>query len=167
MGIMNKLFVTIVFLSLFALIVVGFDLGYTGNIVKDDFNTQYVITHTTDTVNEYNQNYKGIPNFVKTLFGNEKINVIIKMNDNSEKQFNLITKDGKIANYSQGLMKSPSLKVETSEKTIDLIAQSKDPANALSEAIRNKNIIIEPTGIVSGVKVQSAKTFVIIKNWFS
>lgn len=166
MGLIRNLIIFGLVVFFFAVIIVSFDLGYTGNIVRENFNTRYAVEHTDEIVNEYNHRFERIPNFAKTLLGNERINLIINMNDGSMKEYSLVTQEGKIIEYDNKLLNDYSIAVRTSERVIDSIASSKEPGNDFGNAVENGDIKIESQKLVSGIKITTAKIFVKIKNWF-
>lgn len=161
----NMIFIAL--LIFFILVIINsYNLNYTGNIVKENFNTGYAVNNIDTTVSEYNERFERIPNFVRTMFGNERINLIINMNDNSIKRYSIITKEGKIISYSEDLIDKPSVIITTSEETIDSIASSDNPADEFADAIENKKIEIKSKGVINKLKLFTAKSFLKIRSIF-
>ena len=102
----------------------------------------------------------------RTLLGNERINLTVKMNDNSIKQLGLITKNGKIISYSKKTLENPTVYVTLSEDTMNSISSSSNPSKDFANAIQNKDISIESKRTVTGIKVYISKLFLKIRNLF-
>ena len=164
---MMKSLTTLILLVFFVVVVItSFDLSYTGDIVAENFNTKYLLDNMDKVVNDYNQKFENIPRFAKTLFGNERINLAIIMNNNSKKEFGLITKEGKVIEYSKKPLENPTIGITAPESVIDNIASSRNPSQEFSKAIKNKNIILEPKKFLTKIKVTGAKAFIKIKDLF-
>ena len=162
-----KNLITLLLLVFFLVAVTAsFDLGYTGNIVSDNFNARHAVEDMDSTVSDYNKKFENIPRFARTLFGNERINLVVSMDGGSKKDISLITKEGKIISYSKKHLEKPTMLVSTTEKTIDLIASSSNSSDEFARAIKNNDIIVEPKKIVVSVKVFAAKSFIKIRDLF-
>ncbi|GEM_PF-1634113 len=137
-----------------------FDLTYTGRVVQDGWNTQFAVTHLPEVQDQYNSHVDNIPNFAKTLLNNERVNVEIEQQDKSIKKLHFIVQDGKIANLSEGEDLNPTLKVWTTEATIDEIAAAKNPVNSLQQAMANEKITYKSLAFTTQLKVGIGKLVV-------
>lgn len=59
--------------------------------------------------------------------------------------------------HSEGAPEDPTIRVLTSENTIDEILASDDPGSAFNEAYNNDEIRIEGVGVVNSVKIGVTK----------
>ncbi len=111
---------------------------------------------------EVNINLDSIPRFVKTMFGNERINIHI---DNES--FFAVTKRGRILELEKGSLDDPTMDVTMSSDTIDKIATSDDQVLVLREALRSGEIHYETHAVKSKVRVGMAKMAFNVYSWFS
>ena len=164
---MIKNIITIILIAFFLVVVItSFDLSYTGNIVKDNFNAKELVENTNQVVNDYNQKFENIPKFAKTLLGNERINLLINMNDGSKKELSFVTKEGKIISYEKKPLENPTMLITASESIIDSVSSSSNPSADFAKAIKNKSINIEPKKLKGKIKFSAAKIFIKIREKF-
>ena len=156
------------FLLVFFLIVIAlsFNLSYTGSIVGNDFNAKEAIENPEKTINDYNQGFENIPSFARTLLGNERMNLIVKMDDGSKNQLGLVTKEGKIVEYSRELLQNATIDVITSEDVMNSIAWSGNPSQEFGSAIDDERIKLEPKRFTTSTKSFIAKIVLKIRSWF-
>lgn len=148
----------------FAVIMNAFSLNYTGEVIKEGLTVSYIINNPAEFVNEYNQKFENIPNFIKTLLGTEKINLIIETN-NKTKTFSIETKEGKIINYSEKLFEDQTFTVELREETLDRLLSSKYIKNDIANAILTDEIKITPNGFMQTTKLFAGKNTLKIKDF--
>ncbi len=170
MGFIRKTIKKIAFFILLAFFVISimamFDLKYTGNIVKEGFTAKYALEHTNEAISGYNKNFENIPNFAKTLFGNERVDLMITMNNGSLEELFFITKNGKIIEYSSNHLQDITIVVEITEEVFDLISSSQKPSNDFAKAMKENKLKVKPKRMASRFKVFAAKSYFKVKNWF-
>lgn len=164
MSFIKSIFFLVITAFFIVLLSIAFDPGYTGNIVKENFNAMYAFEHIEETIADYNSNFENLPNLARTLLGNERINLTVNMNDNSIKQLGLITKNGKIISHSKKTLENPTVYVTLSENTMNSISSSSNPSRDFANAIENKEINIESKRTLTGIKVYFSKLFLKVRN---
>lgn len=107
----------------------------------------------------YNENVKYVPSIIKTLFGNEDINVYIYMSDGSERLVGIVMRKGLIKDLNTGLAE-PTMNAYTSEETINKIADGElNIVDALNNGdIQYKSLTIK-TSLKTGVAKLGSKLF--------
>ena len=156
--------VVVVIILLFSLFLNRYSLEYSGNVVKD-FSTREALEDLDKIKQTVNSNTEKFPNFVKTVFGNERINIILKMNDGSIVNLWMETENAKIINLAYGELDNPTLVVETSEDTLNRIGKSEKPIDEFLFAINNGEIRYEAKKITSGIKTGIGKFLSRIFYW--
>lgn len=125
-------------LSVIACLLFFVSVGYAQGIDLETLDME-------NLVKTYNENLEKVPNFVKSIFGNEKIDVYI----DGEKFVGLVGKNGNITEYKKGGLDKPTMKIYTTVETIsDLI----DNEKSLAEAIKDKSIRYEGVGFAKKLK---------------
>ena len=114
----------------------------------------------------YNGNIDRAPGFVKSLFGDQELNVHIAMDDGSQLFFGLQTEDAVIVSSNEGF-EEPTMKVYTSESAINSIANAESPADELQAALDDGRIEFEGVTFGSKVKLFIMNIIMTIKGWFS
>ena len=162
---MNKVKVHTVLIVLVLASVFTFDNAFvliTGNVVGED-NLRNFLSNLDEATILINSNIDRLPNFVKNIFGNEKVNVEIKMNDGSTLVLGVETAEGKVIKLFKGEIDDPTLKVEVSEDVLTSIANSRDPVNGFISALSSDQIKYESlrakTSIKTGIGRLTAKLF--------
>ena len=101
----------------------------------------------------YNPNVHRIPGFVKALFGNEKINAYITLNDGSVLRIGAQTKNGEVVEFQPNEISNPTMIVYTTERTIRGIIDSPVPIRAFQEALAKGDITYRGVGVKTKVKL--------------
>lgn len=108
--------------------------------------------YVSTLVNLYNNNLELVPEWAKSQFANEKMNVQVRMKDGQQRWFYLRTKNGPVTDYAPSKISNPTLLVYTSEITIHRIVQSEDPNQAFRDALYRDDITLDGTNWASDVK---------------
>ena len=103
-------------------------------------------------VDAYNQNLEKVPEFVKNIFGNERITLYI----DGELFVGLAGEGGKIVEYKKGGIDKPTMNVYTTNDTIDKLI---DGDKTLLEAVKDKSISYQGVGFVNKIKFGIIKIF--------
>lgn len=90
-----------------------------------------------------NQQFSQLPGPVKSIFGNQTIEVELKLNDGSVETLGIITKDEAISLLTYGLPIKETLKVWIDEETANTIANSSDIQTAFTNAVNQKKLKYE------------------------
>ena len=107
---------------------------------------QGIEDYTPEKVMElYSQNEAKVPSFAKKMFGNQRINVYIE----DYKNFNAVTKSGKLSNLEEGSLDNPTLKVYTNKETADKLINGELD---FKTALKDKLITYEVLGFWNKLK---------------
>lgn len=106
-------------------------------------------------VNEYNLNADSVPGPLKSLLGNEDILAAIDMNNGSTLALKIVTEDMFVTEFvavdQDESDFTPSIIINTNEKTVRELLGSDDPVSDFLEAYDSGNIEIEAVSIVNKV----------------
>ncbi len=108
-----------------------------------------------ELVEKYNSNYEQIPWVVKTMLGNEKIDVYIlqtSARETSEADFNLVMSGGRIQSYSMGPGEKSTMKMSITEENFINLMESENPGNTFVSMYKSGEIQTEEIGILTKVK---------------
>jgi hypothetical protein len=104
----------------------------------------------------YNSGIDNAPGVVKTLLGDEKIQVVVTMADGTVLMAGIETKNAVIVNVIEGEIEDPTIVVEASEDAVTRIYESDDPVTAFEEAKKEGEISVRGTTFTSKLKVSAA-----------
>lgn len=114
------------------------------------------------------------PAQITSLFGNNKINLRITLDDGSGADYYFSTHGGKAAEVLQGAKADADLEIRLSEATIDRIALSKDPIDEFLKAMGSGEIKYtgltpegETKGLIVNVTTSVARFFKGILDFFA
>lgn len=106
-------------------------------------------------VNEYNMNADSVPSPLQSLLGNEDILAVIDMNDGNALALKIVTEDMVVTEFVAVDLDepnfSPSIIINTNEKTVRELLGSDDPVHDFLGAYDSDNIEIEAVSIVNKV----------------
>jgi hypothetical protein len=100
-----------------------------------------------------NYNFETAPSPVKAIFKKERITTEITLDNGETKMIGIETADGAVLDVFDGEMTNPTMKVFTSEETIENIIESENPAEKTLDAFNNGDIRYEGVGIRKKAKV--------------
>jgi len=107
-------------------------------------------------VEVYNLGAENAPDILKTLLGDERVQIEISKSDGSVLMAGLETKDGIIVNTTEGEIEDPTIVVNSTEDAITRVFKSDDPVAAFQEANDLGEISIEGTTWKAKAKVKAA-----------
>ncbi|MFW5987466.1 MAG: hypothetical protein ACOCPU_04555 [Methanohalophilus sp.] len=119
-------------------------------------------------VDEYNANSDAIPSSLKDMLGNERIHVIIDMNNGSALNLTVVTVDGKIVEFAEmeeGEEFEPTLVVSTDEGTARAIMDSASPAQVFLDAYDRGDIEITSPSFTKKVSLTVGKFVLKVSQW--
>lgn len=141
--------------SLFFMLVFSFNSNLTGRAI-DDNPLDYYISNPEKAADSYNENIGKVPGFIKTMFGNERINAALTLENGSIESFGIITKKGKVVSIQKGFIDNPSLFVKTDETTINRFLESSNQVAYIRNALNTKAIDFQANNIKTKVKLTAA-----------
>jgi hypothetical protein len=104
----------------------------------------------------YNVGVENAPGVVKTLLGDERIQVEISRGNETPLMAGLETKNAVIVNAIEGEIEDPTIVLGASEETVTRVYQADDPVAAFKEAQEEGEISIRGTTFTSKLKVSAA-----------
>lgn len=107
-------------------------------------------------VDLYNSGVENAPGVVKTLLGDERIQVEITRADGTSLVAGLETKNAVIVNAIEGEIEDPTIVLEASEEAVVGVYQAEDPVAAFEEAKKEGEISVRGTTFTSKLKVSAA-----------
>ena len=128
--------------------------------------TKIIYQELKEQVDLYNQNVDKIPGFIRTIFGNERIEAHI--NDGKEEVIGIVTKDAIVIEFKEGGIENPTLKVYTDKETIYKVIKQKNPDSAIQVALKaldEGKIRYEAVGVVTQIKTTIFTILIKIFDW--
>ena len=107
-------------------------------------------------VDIYNSGVENAPGVVKTLLGDERIQVEIARPNGTFLMAGLETKNAVIVGTIEGEIEDPTIVVEAEEEAITRVYESDDPVAAFQEAKDQGKISVRGTTFTSKLKVTAA-----------
>ena len=104
----------------------------------------------------YNAGVANAPGVVKTLLGDERIQVEISRGNETPLLAGLETENAVIVNAIEGEIENPTIVLEASEEAITRVYQAEDPVAAFEEAKKEGEISVRGTTFTSKLKVSAA-----------
>ncbi len=136
----------------------AYDLTYTGQVIGNNGVSVKSLIGQQDALKEgYNANIQNVPNFIKTLFGDARINVNIEEGNKELIKRKIITKNGKIMSIEEGNHAKPDYQIWTAEATVDEILRAEKPIGAFTNALSKGDVTIKAFGIRAQAKLFAAK----------
>ena len=136
------------------LVLILFGPSTTGNTVLD--LSELSEADLADIKEKFNLNLDKIPRFVKSMFGNERMNIHVDQ-EGETKEFSAVTSKGKILLLEEGSLEDRTLDVWVSQETIDRISSSDDPVEELRTALQKKEIQYETYAMPTKIRMGLAK----------
>lgn len=116
--------------------------------------TADVVSDLKLKVNEYNENTFQVPSFLKSIFGNEVIRLVITTGDGNDIYIKAVTENGYITTFEEveeDTEIDQTLNVRASEATVQSVLASDDPVTAFIDAMESGEITVEPVGFVNTI----------------
>jgi len=107
-------------------------------------------------VDLYNSGVENAPGVVKTLLGDERIQVEIIRADGTALTAGLETENAVIVNATEGEIEDPTIVLEASEEAVMGVYQADDPVAAFQEAEKKGEISVRGTTFTARLKVAAA-----------
>ena len=136
---------------------IGNSYSFTGMVVAPVNSIDDALKHPEAVKDQYNANFEKVPNIVKTIFGNEVINLTITRTNGTISSLSLVTQKGKMAMVSVTPLQKYTLDVQVSEATINAIANDKDPTGRLKQALQDNEIKYQARRITTSFKTGFAR----------
>jgi hypothetical protein len=122
----------------------GFAQSDTQTLLKNSFTEGGLLKDELLPQLEYaTQQFSELPGPVKSIFGNQVIEVELKLDDGSIETLGVVTKGEAIAQVTKGVPVKETLKVRVDEETLNTIANADDIQAAFIEAVSQKKLTYE------------------------
>lgn len=106
-----------------------------------------------DYIDAYNTNIDQAPQILRDLLGSEMVDIEITMRNGTVYRLGLETLDGRIIQSYPGGIDDYTIKIQTSESTIDQVVSSQDHVAAFKEAKNKGDIKIEAAKLTTRLKI--------------
>ncbi len=124
------------------------------------FLEQDLFSQIVEKKNWYNKHTDMVPDFIKSWFGNSRVNVEILMNDGSTLTLYMVIENSYINELEKGELIDASGKARLNEGTARKILSSDDPVKEVQNAIKDGEIDYSGIGLVESIKVELVKVVV-------
>ncbi len=143
------------------------EVNETVNVTSEqiELNTTQTIDEILEDLSETMLN-RLIPTPFSHIIGNERIEVIINTDNESQILYSFVSQDNVIQTIQKGEIENPTIGIEISESIIRDILDSDNQFEALKQAYQDKNIQIAGNGVWNSIKVGTVKTIANIILWF-
>ncbi|RLI82137.1 hypothetical protein DRP07_05800 [Archaeoglobales archaeon] len=101
---------------------------------------------------EYNENVNAVPGMIKSIIGNERINIEIACEDGTL-IVGAATENAYVTEFAKSGISDPTIRAWTTEKVVREVVESKDFVNAVMNAIKSGDIKYEGVGFVKSLKI--------------
>ncbi len=157
-----KTLATIFFVGLFFFYLTSaYDLTYTGGVIAEEkTSTRSLLANEAEVVKEYNTHLENVPNFLKTIFKDGKVDLEIEMQSGAVIKRKVTLSNGKITGVQEGSHAKAEYKVWSTEKTLDKVLDAENPTEAFTQALRNEEITIKANKTIGSAKVWLGKLMV-------
>ena len=103
-------------------------------------------------IEDYNKNIDSAPRVLKTLFGDERINIYLGHFE-STRIFSAETRNARLISFKEEEGKNPTLRVYINKEVLDSIINSEDPIASLMSALDSGEIKYEAVGVKTKIKL--------------
>ncbi|MEZ5336366.1 MAG: hypothetical protein R2741_14620 [Methanolobus sp.] len=128
-----------------------------------------IVDDMDNKVSEYNANVEYVPSYLKTLLGNEVIEIAIVTDEGDELYVKAVTEDGYITEFEEiddDEDIGASVVLGANEATIRTVIRSSDPLDEFIAAKDNGEIVVETVGLVTTAKYTVANVVMEVSSLF-
>ena len=113
-------------------------------------------TPLDEYIDRYNYSMDKAPGILKTLLGNERVELDIVLDNGSQFKVGLVVNNGLIVSTTKGGIEDRTILIQTKEDVIQTMSQSRDPITAFQQAREAGSISITGNNFLSNLKVNTA-----------
>lgn len=158
-------FAVVVLLGAVLFIADGYTFSATGRVVSE-WDVDSAVQNLAVVRQEYNLNLENVPNFVKSLFGNERINLTIARQDGSVVSLGLVTRDGRMEMLGTEELDDYTMDVQAPEAAIEAITSADDQPARLKQALDTGEIRYQARTFKTAVKVAVSRMVLSVVAFF-
>lgn len=107
-------------------------------------------------ITRYNSNVDKAPAILKTLFGSERVELNIALNNGGLFKVGVETNNGLVVRTVKGGIEDPTIQIQTKEDVIQTISHSSDPIKAFQQAKEAGDISITGNNFFTNLKINVA-----------
>ena len=122
-------------------------------ITEDEIESYLLVEY-----NAFISSNPNVPSFVKSIFGDQVIHIIIEKTGGDIELSAVTDSDAYITEIESGEPENPTLLVKSNDETVDKILNSDEPGSEAMNALNNGDITYEGIGIKNKIVVGVAKT---------
>lgn len=130
-----------------------------GMAIAQGRNLDFALNNLNGLQKEYNANIDKVPKFIKTLFGDEKINVTITRSNGTIAQLSVETENGIIKEISTESFEEYTLNIWVAEEIINEIINAEEQTARLKQALDDKEITYKALRFTTAFKLAVSKIF--------
>lgn len=93
-----------------------------------------------------------LPAALRAVFGEERINFYVDLNNEKELVISIVTVDGKVESVLLDEVDSPTLRIYTDQDTLEKIALADDPAMEVRKALDDRSVTFKANSFVKRMK---------------
>lgn len=117
-------------------------------ITPEEFNPDNITDSELDAIKQvYNNNTAELPRFVKSLVGDQDINLHFE-----DKEYRISMDNARIEEFEEGRWESPTLAIWMDRSDIEDIEEAERPGETVKEKLENGEIKYREFGFVNRVK---------------
>lgn len=128
-----------------------------------------IVDDMDSKITEYNDNVDYVPSYLKTLLGDEVIQLAIVTDEGDELYVKVVTEDGYITEFNETDEDEDidaSMLVAANEATVRTVIKSSDPLDEFVAAKDNGEILVETVGLVNTVQYTVANMIMKVSTLF-
>jgi hypothetical protein len=125
------------------------------------------VNNLQKSIDDYNSNIDKAPSVLKTLLGDERVNITILLNNSSTISWGFETQNARIVRSEVGGIENPTIDVFTTEGAIYSVQNATDPLAAYKSAEQSGQVRIEGKTLGAKLKLGAAlSSGEVIKSFF-
>jgi hypothetical protein len=117
-------------------------------------------------VDDYNKKIDEVPQILKLLLGNERVNIKIALKDGGFIRLGYETNNARIKRVVEGGLRNPTITVVATERAIEKIDNSDDPIVAFQEERGLGNVVINGKSLTTKVKLEAVLSSTSVLKFF-
>jgi len=114
------------------------------------------LNNIQSSIDSYNQDIDKAPALLRTLLGDERVDVTILLNNSSTIRYGFETKGAKIVRAESGGIENPTIEVFADEDAIYEVENARDPASAYKQAEKSGRVKIKGNTFGARIKLSAA-----------
>lgn len=157
---LNASFIGIILLAFVFVIADSLALSPARYTMGDFGDVNSIMNNIDAAKEEYNSNIDQVPGFVRSIFGNERINLTMDMEDGSMKHFSIETRRGYVETITEDLFDTYTMDVFLTESTANKIINSENQIKSLRQSLDSYEITYKPHRFKTFVKTFVSMLFI-------